>query len=161
MYRILGFNGGVYRFDEVKELVDDMGGLIITRDEFSITRGAYFISQEIHVIMLVPEESLVDVESLVQDVKGDIEVLDVEEKYENAIISLIPVYNILSKAGKWVDIETIENMVSCPCLNGVCEQLESETCSIDLLETLDNMCRMELAEERENSNRKEYRIRKD
>lgn len=161
MYIILGFNGGVYRFDEVKELVDDVGGLIINRDEFSITRGAYFISQEIHVIMLIPEESLVDVESIVQDVKGDIAVLDVEEKYENAIISLIPVYNILSKAGKWVDMETIENMISCPCLNGVCKQIESGSCSMDLSETLDNMCRMELAEERENSNRREYRIRRE
>lgn len=161
MYTILGFSGGVYRFEEVEELVDDVGGLLLKRDEFNITRGAYFISQEIHVIVVIPEETRKDLEALVRDVKGDIEVLEVEEKYESAIISLIPVYNALSRSGTWVDANTIEDMMECPCLNSICKQFDADSCGVDTVKSLENLCRMELAEERENSRRKQYRIRKD
>lgn len=43
MYKILVYSGGVYRFEEVLECVEDIGGIVLKRDEFNISRGSYFI----------------------------------------------------------------------------------------------------------------------
>ena len=53
---ILGYSSGVYRFNEMVEFVEDNGGIVLTRDEFHISRGAYFISQEVHVILVIPSK---------------------------------------------------------------------------------------------------------
>jgi len=61
VYILLGYSSGVYRFNEMVEFVEDDGGIVLTRDEFHISRGSYFISQEVHVILVIPQESLNDV----------------------------------------------------------------------------------------------------
>jgi hypothetical protein len=159
MYKILVFNGGVYRFDEIVEFVEDSGGIIIKRDEFHISRGAYFISQEIHVIIVLPEEDLEELKIFVKDLKGDIVDLEVENEQRIAIISLVPVYNLLSRVETWVDLETLKAMVECPCLIDVCKEFEDFSCTQELEKTLESMCRMEIAENRLNSQTKEYRLK--
>ena len=108
MYKILGYTGGVYRFNELVEFVEDNGGIILKRDVFEISRGAYFISQEIHVIIVIPEEVLKDLEVIVEELKGDIEYLELEDEQKTAVISLLPVYNVLSCSGTWVEVKTLE-----------------------------------------------------
>ncbi|WP_225370597.1 methyl-coenzyme M reductase family protein [Methanobrevibacter arboriphilus] len=42
MYELLLFTGGIYKFNEFKEFIDDLGGLIIEMESFKISRGMYF-----------------------------------------------------------------------------------------------------------------------
>ena len=157
MYKILGYSGGVYRFNEIIEFVEDNGGIILKRDVFEISRGAYFISQEVHVIIVIPEEALNDLKIIVEELKGDIEYLELEDEQKIAVISLLPVYNVLSCSGRWVDMKTLENMIQCPCLGDVCNELKGVTC-IKLEKTLNAMCRMGIAEKRISGENKEFHL---
>jgi len=158
MYRILGYTGGVYRFNELVEMIEDIGGIILKRDDFQISRGDYFMSQEIYVIIVIPEESLKDLKTIVEELKGDIEELDVDKEQRMGVISLLPVYNALSCAGKWTKLETLQKMIQCPCINGVCNDLDDNYC-IKIEKTLNAMCRMEIAEKRITGNDKDYRLK--
>ena len=159
MYKILVYNGGVYRFDELVEFVEDVGGLVLKRDDFHVSRGAYFISQEVHVIIVIPEEVTEDLEAMAADLMGDIEVLDVEYPDKINVISLIPVYNILSREAGWIDLDLINDKLECPCVNGVCQEFEKSACLTDVEKTLEAMCRMEIAESRNANGGVEYRLK--
>ncbi|WP_042704343.1 methyl-coenzyme M reductase family protein [Methanobrevibacter arboriphilus] len=54
MYELLLFTGGIYKFNEFKEFIDDLGGLIIEMESFKVSRGMYFLSEEVKVLILVP-----------------------------------------------------------------------------------------------------------
>lgn len=49
MYQIMIYSGGLYKFDEFVEFIDDLGGLVLKRDKFYISRGEYFLSEEINI----------------------------------------------------------------------------------------------------------------
>ncbi len=159
MYQILLYNGGVYRFNEIVEHVEDMGGIILKKDKFHISRGSYFISEEIHVIIISPEQAVSEIETISKDVKGQLERLNVEDHEKKTLISILPIYNILSKTGKWTSIDAIEEMIECPCLVEVCKEFESVSCIDDKQKTLENMCLLEIAEQRIKSEKKEYRLK--
>ena len=159
MYKIIGYSGGVYRFEEVVECVEDAGGIIINRDEFHVSRGAYFMGQEVHVVIITPGEGLDDIKTISTELKGDIEELDVDDEIKLATLSIIPVYNLLSRVGSWVDIGTLESMIICPCVDGICQEFEGVSCMENLEKILGDMCRMGLAENRTETN--EYRLKKD
>ena len=143
------------------EFVEDSGGIVLSRDEFHISRGAYFIFQEIHVIIVIPEEALDDFKIFAaKELKGDIEELEIEEKQKIEVISVIPVYDILSHLGCWVNLKTLEEMIESSNTNEVCPEFEGFSCSEDMEKTLDAMCRMEIAEKRKSSGSKEYRVKK-
>ena len=161
MYRILVYTGGVYRFNEIVELVEDNGGIVLKRDEFHISRGDYFISQEIHVIIVIPEEAFEELQNLTKELKGDLELIELEYEQKIAIISLIPVYNLLSLTETWRDADTLKGMIECPCLNDVCMEYDEISCFEDMEKTLDIMCKMEIAEDRIASGIREYRLKKD
>jgi methyl coenzyme M reductase subunit C-like uncharacterized protein (methanogenesis marker protein 7) len=160
MYKILGYSGGVYRFDEVLETVEDAGGIVLNRDEFHISRGEYFISQEVHVIIVIPEEGVEDLKSIATELKGDIEDLNVDREQKIAVMSIIPVYNLLCQTSSWVDVKTLEDIIVCPCMIGVCKEFEEFSCCDEMEKTLDSMCRMDIAEYRESDGNKEYRLKK-
>jgi hypothetical protein len=159
MYQIYVYSGGVYRFDELLEFVEDVGGILLHRDDFHLSRGVYFISQEVRVIIIIPEDVSEDLKVLASHLKGEIELLEVDYKQKIDVISLIPVYNILSRVGTWVNLDTLNEMLTCPCVDGVCEEFEEISCSINLEKTLEAMCRMDIAEKRI-SGTTEYRIKK-
>jgi len=159
MYKILVYSGGVYRFDEVLECVEDIGGIVLKKDELNISRGSYFISQEVHVIIVNPEEGLDELKKIAADLEGDIEELNIDDEIRIAVVSILPVYNLLSKANKWVDVKYLEDTIECPCLNGVCKEFNDISCLENLEKTLNDMCRMEIAEKRTLSNVNEYRIK--
>ncbi len=160
MYKILGYSGGVYRFDEVLETVEDAGGIVLNRDEFHISRGDYFISQEVHVIIVIPEEGVEDIKSIAAELKGDLEELDVDRLQKKSVMSIIPVYNLLCQTTLWVDVKTLEDMIVCPCMIGVCKEFEEFSCYDKMEKTLDSMCRMEIAEYRQSNGKREYRLKK-
>ncbi len=159
MYKILVYNGGVYRFDELVEFVEDSGGIILRRDDFEISRGVYFISQEVHVIIITPEEVTEDLKLMAAELKGDVEILDVEYEDRINVISLLPVYNLLSSIGDWVDITTLDGLLECPCVDGVCQEFLKSPCLEDIEKTLEAMCRMEIAESKELDGKIKYRLK--
>ena len=161
MYSVLVYNGGVYKFDELVEFVEDSGGMVLRRDDFHVSRGAYFIAQEVHVVIISPEEVIPDLEKLANELKGDIEVIEVEYEDKINLVSLLPIYNILSRQDEWTDIQTIEDSLECPCVDGVCQELEKTPCIEDLRKTLEALTRMEIAESREMNNEPEYRLKPD
>jgi hypothetical protein len=161
MYEILVYNGGVYRFDELVEFVEDVGGLVLKRDDFHVSRGAYFMSQEVHVLIVTPEEVIEDLKDMAADLLGDIEILDVEHPDKINVISLIPVYNILSKENDWMSLDAINDRLKCPCIDGICQEFERSSCLTDIEKTLEAMCRMEIAESRQSNGNDEYRLKID
>jgi hypothetical protein len=159
VYMILGYSSGVYRFNEMVEFVEDAGGIVLNRDEFHISRGSYFISQEVHVILVVPSEVLKDLKVFAKELHGDIEDLEVDKVQKVNVMSIVPVYNLLSHEDSWVDIDTMENMNKCPCIPEVCKEFEG-TCFVDLEKTLDAMKRMEIVEVRDSSGLREYKLKR-
>lgn len=160
MYRILGYSGGIYRFEEVLESVEDLGGIVLKRDELNISRGSYFISQEVHVIIVTPEEGLDELKNIATELKGDIEELNIDDEIRIAVVSILPVYNLLSRTGTWVDVNYLEDTIECPCINGICKEFNDISCHENLEKTLGDMCRMEIAEKRTVSHVNEYRLKK-
>ena len=158
VYMILGYSSGVYRFNEMVEFVDDAGGIVLTRDEFHISRGSYFISQEVHVILVIPPEVLKDLKVIAKELQGDIEYLEVKKEDKINVMCILPVYNILSHEDSWMDIETIQNIRDCPCITEVCKEFEG-TCLMNLDKTLDAMKRMEIVESRDSSGIIEYKLK--
>ena len=161
MYSVLVYNGGVYKFDELVEFVEDSGGMILRRDDFHVSRGAYFIAQEVHVVIITPEEVTPDLTRLASELKGDIEVIEVEYEDKINLVSLLPVYNILSSQGNWTSIQAIENLLECPCVDGVCQEFEKTPCLEDVKKTLEALARMDIAESRVLDNEVEYRLKPD
>lgn len=161
MYKILVYNGGVYRFDELVEFVEDSGGMILRRDDFHVSRGVYFISQEVHVVIIMPEEVVHDLKRLSTELKGDIEIIEVEYEDKINLVSLLPVYNILSRQGNWTNLQTIEALLECPCVDGVCQEFEKTPCLEDVKKTLEALSRMEIAESRERDGKHEFRLKPD
>jgi hypothetical protein len=155
---LLGYSSGFYRFNEMVEFVEDAGGIVLTRDEFHISRGSYFISQEVHVILVIPQEVLKDLKVFAKELHGDIEYLKVEKEQHINVISIIPVYNLLSHEGSWMDIKTMENIIECPCITEICKEFEG-TCLVDLEKTLDAMKRMDIIETKDSSGIMEYKLK--
>lgn len=158
VYMLLGYSSGFYRFNEMVEFVEDAGGIVLTRDEFHISRGSYFISQEVHVILVIPQEVLKDLKVFAKELHGDIEYLKVEKEQQINVISIIPVYNLLSHEGSWMDIKTMRNIIECPCITEICKEFEG-TCLVDLERTLDAMKRMDIIETKDSSGIMEYKLK--
>jgi hypothetical protein len=159
VYIIIGYSSGVYRFNEMVEFVEDAGGIVFNRDEFHISRGSYFISQEVHVILVVPSEVLKDLKVFAKELQGDIENLEVDKNQKVNVMSIVPVYNLLSHEGSWVDVDTLESIMDCPCITEVCKEFEG-TCFVDLEKTLDAMKRMEIVDARDSSGVMEYKLKR-
>jgi len=61
MYSIIVFSGGYYRFDEFREYIEDIGGLVIRRDSLTIRRGIFFLRNELRALCVVPEDEVENV----------------------------------------------------------------------------------------------------
>ncbi len=161
MYKITIYVGGLYKFDEFKELVEDLGGLVLKKDRFSFNRGDYFIGEQVHVLTIIPREDKEKTEIIARDIKGRLEKPKISKKDKRKIMACLPIHDILSKSSDWISKESLEKSISCPCYSPVCNQKE-EYCFIDYLEeVLSGMVDMEMLEEQESSNGKEYKIKID
>ena len=73
------------------KFVEDAGG-IVTRDEFHISCGSYFISQEVHVLLFIPQEVLKDLKVFAKELYGDIKYLKVDKEQK---LMLSPLFQFI------------------------------------------------------------------
>jgi hypothetical protein len=157
MYKILVFNGGVYRFDELVEMVEDLGGLVLKKEYFHISRGASYLSEAVQVTLIVPEEDEKTVESLCRDIKGTVDESGIENMDKITLLTFIPVYDALSRAGTWVKVEDIQDLIECPCGAMLCRDPGIKSCVLDEIdETLDKLCSQGTVKSREVDGCTEY-----
>lgn len=159
MYRILHFSGGVHKFDILAEHVDDVGGLIFQENHLHISRGNYFLSEEIQVIFMVPPNELASIQDLAREIKGEIQEIEVEEPLKSNLHHIMDVHNILCKSGEWVNLENILKSSK----SSQYDRLESETDILifaeleELQECIELMLSLELVEKRDIKGELEYR----
>ncbi|MDI9624514.1 MAG: methyl-coenzyme M reductase family protein [Methanothermobacter sp.] len=156
MYKIVLFSGGPYRFEEFEEYVEDIGGLVLKKDRFNVSRGEYFLAEEIKALTIIPEEEEEQLKTIVNRIKGFIQELPFDENKKRKILLCILLHDSLTRNPQWMEKEEIEEKLVCPCEIKFCEN--SPECFIDLPEVLDAMVEMELLEKRDNKGTAEYRI---
>jgi len=157
MYQILLFNGGVYKFIQLQEYLDDVGGILIREDRLQITRGASFLSEQIRVTLIVPSKEVESIKSLAKEIKGEIETFKIDPILKNELISYISIYNILSLANDWITPEELKQLIECPCHSNICS--ENESCTLNgIKDILDNMCSLKILETRQQLESQEFRI---
>lgn len=108
MYQILHFRGGLYRFEELSEYVEDVGGLVFNRDHFELIRGDSPLSTEVHVLLMVPENELETVFSIISDIKGVRDDLELSEHERNKFFSFLSIYDVLNKNESWTSRGDLE-----------------------------------------------------
>jgi hypothetical protein len=157
MYQVLMFSGGLYKFDQLQEYLEDVGGILIREDRLQITRGSSFLNETVRVMLIVPLKEIEPVKSLANEIKGEIEILKIDKNLENGFISIISIYNILSQTNNWITIEEIKELMECPCQSNICR--ENEQCTFNEIEdTLEKMCSLKILEIREQHGKQEYHI---
>ncbi len=160
MYEIILFSGGVYKYDELVEIVEDLGGLILRKDNFHISRGESYLSEEIEVMLIILEEDKPTIESVSKDIEGTIDKLNLEQSERNNILTYLSIYNVLSQTNCWMTIKEIENSIQCPCPAQICHENRIYNCVIDELnENLNKLCSQKLIESRKNNNKIEFHLK--
>lgn len=169
MYRIIRFKGGVYRFDELAEYLEDAGGMLFQEDRIHIIRGSSFIREELQVMMIIPPDEVEHVKSLAEGIKGQIEEdLNLDPQKELEMFHYFYLYHALSQAGGWMNLSMIKDLTDAlyhaedplpdlVYLNYFSESSRPE----DFKKSLDIMCSLQLLEVRDEKGEPEYRIKKD
>lgn len=164
MYKILHFRGGLYKFDELVEFVEDTGGMVLNEDRLEIIRGDSYLSQEVHVLLIIPDEEKDNVKSLISEIKGMVEEIKPTVDQNNLFLSYFSIYDVLNRIGNWANKSTLKEAINCPCYAELCTYFGEEECQLDdlLEEILVGMCLSNIIEHRESKNGKsEYRIKKE
>ncbi len=162
MYKILHFSGGVYKFDLLAEHVEDVGGLLFQENRLQISKGSYFLSEEVQVIFMVPPNEVSSVMELAREIKGEVEEVEIDEPLKRNLIHSLDIYNILCKADDWVDQNIIsESEEYNTSATGLAEVGDDNNSKDYLKECLDLMLSLELIEKRGRKGKSEYRILKD
>jgi hypothetical protein len=160
MYEIFLFNGGVYRFDEFKEAVEDLGGIVLKKDLFHISRGSSTLGDEVQVTIIIPLEDEKLIKSFSDDIKGHLEKLDVEDINKKDLLTYISIFDALIKSGKWMTLDEIKNSTKCPCPAQLCQNQELDICTLDQMdESINKFTEKVILFEREEKNKKKYKIR--
>ncbi len=158
MYEIILFSGGVYKFDELKETVEDLGGLVLRKDHFQISRGESYLAEEIQVMILIPENDEDLIEGISQDIKGTVNKLNLKKSERNTVLTYLSIYNVLSKSDSWITIDEINALTECPCPAQLCQN--TERCALDELKSsLDKLCQQKIVKSRKENNQIEYRLK--
>ena len=160
MYQVLLFNGGIYKFIQLQEYLDDVGGILITEDRLQISRGSSFLSEQIRVTLIVPSKEVESIKLLANEIKGEIEILKIDQSLEHELLSIINIYNVLSLANNWVKSEEIKLLMECPCISNICR--EDEKCTFNKIdEILSKMCALKILETRHKLEKQEFRLLKE
>ncbi|MCE5214536.1 MAG: hypothetical protein LLF83_07455, partial [Methanobacterium sp.] len=115
MYEIFLFNGGVYRFNEFKETIEDIGGVVLKEDLFQISRGTYFRAEEIQAMIIIPLQDENIVRSLSDEIKGNLSKLELDEPQLRDILTYVSVCDALIRSGSWMTPSEIETFLECSC----------------------------------------------
>lgn len=159
MYRVLHFRGGMYRFDEVSEFVDDVGGLILSRDHFEITRGESYLSTEVHVLLMVPEHDLKPLKLLITEIKGMFEDIDLKDRQKANLLLYLLVLDALNRNNSWTDKKHLLDIIKCPCFVMLCKGNEC-TLNEKIDEIIEEMNRNGIIESKTEHGKILYRLRK-
>jgi hypothetical protein len=162
MYEFLHFRGGMYRFDELSEFVEDVGGLVLSRDHFEIIRGDSYLSTEVHVLLMVPEEELKLLNSLITEIKGMSDNLEITDQQKINLLSYLSIYDALNKKDTWIEKECIKENMVCPCYAMLCKNSGEKECQLNenFDEILEEMCYNELIEYKIEDDKIFYRLKK-
>lgn len=146
MYQIRIYSGGLYKFNEFVEFIDDLGGLVLKKDKLHLSRGDYFLSEQVHAITVIPTQESQNAEIKAKDLKGSLNLLNVEENNRIKVLSCLTLHDLLSKNLDGLNKEQIINELACPCRSEICMENE-EDCLLNYLdEVLDAMMQMEMIE---------------
>lgn len=164
MYEIFYFRGGLYKFDELVEYIEDVGGMILRKDCFELIRGDSYLSTEVHVLLVVPEEEVKNIKSLIDEIKGMHDEVKATKEQKKTLLAYLSVYDSLNRTNKWTEEEHVKDAITCPCYALLCSQFEDEECQLDanLKQILAEMCANDVIEQNIFDNGKsKYRLRKD
>lgn len=114
MYHVTIYTGGIYKFDELIEFIEDLGGIVLKRDKFQISRGDYFLSEEVHALMVIPEKEQQNVILMAKKLKGNLNIPEIEPEDEMKVLSCLLVHDYLSKAMGWINDDEIKNQIKWP-----------------------------------------------
>ncbi len=157
MYEIFLFSGGVYRFDELKELVEDVGGLVLKKDLFHLSRGSSFLSSEVEVMLIIPVDDEDNIKALSDEIKGHLEKIDVEDLKKKDVLTYISICDALAKSGEWLTLDEIKDLIGCPCPVQLCN--DQETCVHDEMdESIEKFCVNDILKSRKKK-KTEYTIK--
>lgn len=142
MYEIFLFHGGVYRFDELKEAVEDMGGMVLKENLFHISRGTSYLADEVQVMLIIPLDDAKIIKTLSNEIKGHLEKFDTEDLKKKDILTYMAIYDVLIKSGKWMTLDEMKDTIECPCTAQICENQGIEVCIHDQIEkSINKFCR--------------------
>lgn len=159
MYEIFLFSGGVYRFDEFKETVEDVGGIVLKKNLFHKSRGTSFLSDEVQVMIIIPIQDEKSIKSLADDIKGHLKKLEVEDLKNEDILAYLSICDALVKSGKWMTLDELKDVIECPCPGQLCNQQDLEKCTQEQLDkTVQKFCDKQILMSRKHNGKKEYQI---
>ncbi len=163
MYEIFYFRGGLYKFDELVEYIEDVGGMVLRKDHFELIRGEYFLANEVHVLLVVPEEEVETTKALIVEIKGTASDTEITEEQKNTLLAYLSIYDSLNKTDIWIGKDDLKNNITCPCFALLCNQIENEECQLDtkLEQILAEMYVNGIIEYRISDGKYEYRLKKD
>lgn len=131
MYQVLHFRGGMYKFNELSEFVDDVGGLLLSKDQFEIIRGDSYLSTEVHVLIMVPEGEMKSLLTLISEIKGMSENVDINEGQRINLFAYLSIFDVLNKNDSWIEKEELKSMMVCPCYAILCKNIGDNTCLLN------------------------------
>ncbi|MGZ7136282.1 MAG: methyl-coenzyme M reductase family protein [Methanobacterium sp.] len=131
MYKILHFRGGIYKFEELSEYVEDVGGLVFNKDHFEIIRGDSPLSTEVHVLLMVPEDELKTVFSIISEIKGIHDDIEITADQRNKFFAFLSIYDALNRNDSWTSKDHLKDFLVCSCLTMPCENNEDDVCILE------------------------------
>lgn len=163
MYEIFFFRGGVYKFDELVEYIEDVGGMVLSKDCFEIIRGDSYLSTEVHVLLIVPEKEVKSTKSLIEEIKGITDEVEVNEEQKRLLSSYLSIYDALNRTDVWTEKGRLKDLITCPCYALLCTQIEDEECQLDaeLEQILAEMCANDVIEHKIAKGKFHYRLKKE
>ncbi len=163
MYEVFFFRGGVYKFDELAEYIEDVGGMVLSKDCFEVIRGDSYLSTEVHVLLIVPEEEVENTKSLITEIKGIVDDVEVTEKQKKLLLSYLSIYDALNRTEVWTEKERLRDIITCPCYALLCNQVGDDECQLndELEQILAEMCENEVIEHKISGGKSEYRLKKE
>jgi len=163
MYEVFFFRGGVYKFDELVEYIEDVGGMVLGKDCFEIIRGDSYLSTEVHVLLIVPKKEVKSTKSLIEEIKGIADELKLSKEQKKLLSSYLSIYDALNKADVWTEKGRLKDFITCPCYALLCSQIGDEGCHLDekLEQILAEMCANDIIEHKLSGGKSEYRLKRE
>ncbi len=163
MYEVFFFRGGVYKFNELVEYIEDVGGMVLNKDCFEIIRGDSYLAKEVHVLLVVPENETENTKSLIDEIKGMVDEVKVTDEQKKVLLSYLSIYDSLNRTDVWTEKGRLRDIITCPCYALLCNQTGDEECQLDvrLKQILAEMCENDIIEHKTSNGKSEYRLKKE